>query len=169
MRLLALDLSTTETGYAIMEVEKDKHPKVIKSGVIKIPSSLNESALKIIHVVEEVVKMIVKEDIEDAVSEDIYFKYGRVNAFLALARLQGAFIFAFYKRKLRPPEHVSASEARAALGLAKRKDEAMKGFNKKYKTKYTNDNEIDAIITGFAYCKLRIKMYRSIQKGEKIT
>jgi Holliday junction resolvasome RuvABC endonuclease subunit len=169
MKLLALDLSTTETGYAIMEAEKNKHPKVIKSGIIKVPSSLTESALKIIHVIEEVVKMIVHENIEDAVSEDIYFKFGRVNAFLALAKLQGAFIFAYYKRKLRSPEHISASEARSALGLANKKELAMKEFNKKYKTKYTNDNEIDAIIQGFAYCKLRLKMYRSIQKGEKIT
>lgn len=150
MRIFALDLSTSETGWALFD---DAH--LLKSGVIKVPQNVDDSALKIIHVAEEVIKFLRTEQIEELVSEDIFMSPRMFSAFNILAQLKGAILFAFYKCKLRPPEHISAVSARSLIGITPnvKKDLIIKEFNKKFKTNYTNHNEVDALIQGIAYLK----------------
>ena len=150
MRVLALDLSTSETGWALFD---DK--KLLKSGIIKVSQSIDDSALRIIHVAEEVVKLVRAESVEELVSEDIFLSPRMFSAFNILAQLKGAILFAWYKCKLRPPQHISAVSARSLIGITPnaKKEIVVKEFNKKYKRQYTNHNEVDAIIQGIAYLK----------------
>ncbi len=147
MKVLAFDLSTTESGWCFGE-----EGKVVRFGTIKPSSSLNPIE-KLIYTIEEGAKLIRDFQVDDVVVEDIYCAY--VQAHKILGRLQGAMIFVWWKMKFRAPFIYSTTSARANIGIkgnAKKKD-VMKAINKMLKLKITNDNEADAIVLALNYFK----------------
>ena len=146
--LLGCDLSSTETGWCLA-----KDGKILKYGTIK-PSDKCTPIEKLIAVCEEVQKMIVKYDVNELVIEDIYCGY--IQAFLILARLQGAIIHVWYKMKLRSPVIIRTTVARKAIGAPPtgKKKEVMEYVNKLLKKDFKNDNISDACVLVLAYYKL---------------
>jgi len=145
--LLGLDLSSTETGWCLA-----KNGKIVKYGTIK-PGSDLDSIEKLIYVAEECQKLIIKHRVEELVIEDIYC--GWVQAFLILARLQGAIIHMWYKMKLRGPVIIRTVTARKAIGAPPtgKKKAVMAVVNAILNKDIKNDNISDACVLILAYLK----------------
>ena len=111
-RLLALDVSTTKTGYALM----DENQKLIKSGEFSIEDRELSDAQYATVITKEVFKLVNKYEATDLVIEDIYFAKN-VEYFRRWARVHGAIALTWIIKKGTEPRFIMASEARPLVGL----------------------------------------------------
>jgi Holliday junction resolvasome RuvABC endonuclease subunit len=149
MKTLALDPSTSETGYCISE---DGY--ILKLGTIKPASSL-DLIEKLIYIKEEMVRIVLDEHIDDLILEDIYLKF--FTSYSALAKLQGALITKWWEiRFSKPVLYGKANEMRRIVGIKgnAKKAEIMRELNKNLGTHFTNDNIADAVVLTLAYFKI---------------
>lgn len=156
--ILGLDLSTVATGYCVAKDGKIIHYDTIKSHPKLHPLE------KIIHMVEETQKLVVKYKVDELIIEDIYFAF--IKSFLRLAELRGAVVYMWYKMKLRIPISYRPVTARKIMSVKtskeKIKGKKRRGITKKEVLERVNEllnknikdhNVADAIILVLAYLK----------------
>lgn len=144
MILLALDQSSSHTGYAIV-----KDCKLIETGCINVPASQDLFARTCI-MCEDLIKLMDQCKPDFLCLEEIYGAPGRYTALKALAIVRGALIYVWWKRTGGYPLVIGCSSARAQLGIKgnAKKDEVMAAVNAKFNLKLTNEHEADAVVLG---------------------
>lgn len=107
--ILALDLSTTRTGFAFF----NKGGRLVKQGTIT-PAKDISPLFKINYIVQKIEKIYKK--IDDLVIEDIY--YGKnVKGLILLGRLSGAVIDSWIRYKYKEPFLYTAVQYRPIVGI----------------------------------------------------
>lgn len=149
MKILALDPSTSETGFCISE-----DGKILRLGTIK-PGSTLDLPERLVYIKEEMVTLVLQEHIDDLILEDIYLKF--FSSYSALAKLQGAILIKWWEiRFSKPLLYGKANEMRRIVGIKgnAKKKEIMQELNKNLGTHFTNDNIADAVVLTLAYFKI---------------
>ena len=152
MKVLALDLSTTSTGYCIYDNEKVdygyiQHPKnkILSYGVIK-PSKKQDAIDRIIYIEKEIKELIIAKEVEYVCIEELSSMRG-ASTTKVLATLQGHIEVELRKKdmlviKCRP------SEWRKCKVKGRTRQELKSSAIEYIKNKYdleVNDDEADAI------------------------
>jgi len=109
MKILALDLSTTRSGYALAE-----EGKITQFGFIK-PKASAPVFERILYTIVEVTKLIDQYEPDELVVEDVYMQFAQ--SYGLLGRLQGCCIWAWYKKSGKLLHMVECSHARKVMGL----------------------------------------------------
>ena len=151
-KILALDLSTTTTGFAIGEKNKlEKH------GIIS--SNLKTSIARIVEMRQYISNLIKNNNIQKIVVEEVRPEYNS-HTMKILMWLQAAIVIATYEiDKNIEFQFIGASSWRAELkihqgrGIKRQqlKSEDINYVQKKYNIKVINDDEADAICLFDAY------------------
>lgn len=110
--LLALDASTTSTGYSVFE-----NGKLIKSGTIA-PSATLSMQKRVCYVVGRLEDIVEEFGVENVVEEDIFFN-GMTEVFEALAQLKGALMYMLNSKKIKV-EYVPPTAWKSFFGIARR-------------------------------------------------
>lgn len=144
MRILSLDQSSTSTGFVVLEdgVVKDM-------GCIEVTASLDLD-FRVIALMHDVEKLILKYKPTHVCVEEIYGRPGRYMAFKALAIVRGALIWLWWRLGLSQLVVISCTHARAQLGIKGNatKEEITKAVNAKFKLNVTNEHTADAVVIG---------------------
>ncbi len=156
MRVLALDISTKSTGYAVFD-----EGELIQSGCITATSaSVLERIEKITKELEEKVDI---DSINKVIVEDPLPAFCGHNTvvYKALTYAQGSIAIMLHRHNKLKMEFFTSSEWRAKCGIHTGKGikrDALKqldiDFVKENYNKIVNDDEADAIGIGHAYCCL---------------
>ena len=154
MKVLALDISTKSTGYAVFD-----EGELIQSGCITATSSfVLERIEKITKELEEKVDI---DSIDKVIVEDPLpaFCGHNMTVYKALTYAQGNIAIMLYRHNKLTMEFISSSEWRARCGIHTGrgvKRDVLKqldiDFVKENYNKTVNDDEADAIGIGHAYC-----------------
>ena len=145
MKILGLDLSTTETGYCIYD-------GTFKVGKIKPKSTIPRNN-RICLIVKDISELIAQNNIEVVVIEEIYLNYA--TSAMVLGRLQGAIIYMLKDKYQIEPIFYDCSHSRKNVGLnghAKKKEVCI-FVSKKLNQEITNDNEADSVIVVLNHLK----------------
>ena len=106
IRILALDISTSTTGFAVMD---EKH-KLIKSGQFSMKERLSDTRYAF-SITKKVISLVKKHNITDLVIEDVF--YGKnVKNIKTWCRVHGAVAMYWYNAHKIEPLFIMASEAR---------------------------------------------------------
>lgn len=146
MKILAFDISSSSTGYSVLEDKKLK-----KYGLIEL-SSKSSHGKKLYDFEQELVKIILQENPDLIIIEDI-FKGRNANTFKVLSLFRGVAIKAIYGIIKDDPISLMASEARSLVGCPNSKEEAFDFVIANFKVKFDFDkhNDIaDSIVLGLA-------------------
>jgi len=109
MKILGLDLSTVNTGWAIYDGE------VCKYGSIPIESRLTFFE-KVRYIIKEIDKVVKEHKPVELAIEDTYFGLNQ-QGFKVLTRLSGAVMYYWYLRKHKVCKFLLATQARKEIGL----------------------------------------------------
>ena len=155
--LLALDLSLSSTGYAVIQWE-DSKATVIEVGHIdnKRKGRMKWShGKRLLHIYEELSFVINSyPDIELVVRENGVSRFNRATQ--VLFRVVGVVDLLLEEYGLQPSEEISISETKKLItGNGKAEKEEVATAVQQYLTESTtfvNDDESDAVAVGVAYC-----------------
>ena len=155
--LLALDLSLSSTGYAVIQWE-DSKATVIEVGHIdnKRKGRMKWShGKRLLHIYEELSFVINSyPDIELVVREKGVSRFNRATQ--VLFRVVGVVDLLLEEKELKPSEEISISETKKLItGNGKAEKEEVATAVQQYLTESTtfvNDDESDAVAVGVAYC-----------------
>lgn len=110
-KILALDISTTTTGFAVM----NKTNRLLKSGQFSMKERLSDTKYAS-SITKKVVELVNKYNITDLVIEDVY--YGQnVNNLKTWCRVHGAVAMFWYNKTKKEPLFIMATEARKLNGI----------------------------------------------------
>lgn len=147
--LLALDISSKSTGYAILE---DGYLCFDTIGMIKI-NPKGQCGERLTKLEKEIKKILKKYKPDCIVIEDI-FSGRNANTFKILSMFRGIAIKTIYEFTKQDPLIIMASKARSSLGIKNHKEDAFEFISKKYPTLnwvFKKDNDMaDAIVLGLA-------------------
>lgn len=155
--LLALDLSLSSTGYAVIQWE-DSKATVIEVGHIdnKRKGRMKWShGKRLLHIYEELSFIINSyPDIELVVREKGVSRFNRATQ--VLFRVVGVVDLLLEEKELKPSEEISISETKKLItGNGKAEKEEVAEAVQQYLTEsvtFVNDDESDAVAVGVAYC-----------------
>jgi Holliday junction resolvasome RuvABC endonuclease subunit len=144
MILLSLDQSSTSTGFVVLN-----DGKIMDMGCIEISKSLDLD-LRVIALMHDMEKLIIKYKPTHVCVEEIYARPGRYTAFKALAIVRGALIWVWWRLGLSQLVVISCTHARAQLGIKGNaaKEEIITAVNAKFKLNITNEHTADALVVG---------------------
>ena len=149
MILLALDISSQSTGYAILE---DGYLCPDTIGMIKIKAK-NLYGERLVQLEKGIKKLLKKYKPDYVVIEDI-FKGRNANTFKILSLFRGIAIKTIYEFTKQDPLSIMASRARSSLGIKNHKEDAFAFIVTKYPAlglTFDKDNDVaDAIVLGLA-------------------
>lgn len=144
MRFMSLDLSTTDTGYAIFE-----NDQLITYGSISF--NVKDTYKRIILIVEAIQEQLAGMEIDHVVFEDSFSGVNK-RVVVILNRLAGGVIWVADRLGISfstyPPKIIK--KFITGNGNAN-KQMVIDAINKKYKCELTNDNIADAIAIGLTY------------------
>lgn len=147
--ILALDLSTNITGWAVFD-----GTNLINHGVIRAEKS--DKPMKRMHTMREGIQEITKQyDITQAVIEEVY-QSGGYKTFKSLCKLQGVIEYNLIVHDRVPVDFVYPTTWKSFNGVTGRQRAAQKASSKKIvKDKYNidvvSDDESDVILLGNYY------------------
>lgn len=158
MRILALDVSSKSSGFALIV-----DGKIIPDGYGCIcPDKKDCLGARLVFFQNEINRLIDLYSPDDIIIEDI-FKGFSVIAFKVLAQFRGVAIKTIFEKTGRDPHCILAIEARSILKIRMKKEDAFKDATKKFKIKgfdFERDNDIvDAICLGMALYKMKESAY----------
>lgn len=142
--LLALDQSSTKTGYCLMVDGKIK-----EVGCINVRASLDLFE-RTVEMSKDIRELLNKFKPDYLCLEEIYGLPGRYTALKALAIVRGALILVWYEYKHEAPIVINCSSARCKIGIKgnAKKPEVMAAVNAKFNLKIENEHEADAVVLG---------------------
>ena len=140
--ILALDISTSITGYSVV----DRDGKILKSGFVDLRKK-KSFVEKVSHAKNEIIMNCVGQDIQAvAVEKNLQaFRRGFSSAATidALARMNGAVSYACASFYDAPLKNIDVNEARKKMGI-KIPKEKLCGINKKEQVKRALDDILEA-------------------------
>lgn len=113
MKVLALDVSTTTTGFAIM----DSHLKLIEYGQFSIKNRELSDTMYAVGITDKSIKLAEKYNVDNIVIENIFYAKNP-HYFRRWARVHGALALEWYKKTKKEPTFIMAIEARPKVGLS---------------------------------------------------
>jgi Holliday junction resolvasome RuvABC endonuclease subunit len=142
--LLALDQSSTATGYCVM-----RNGKISEVGCINVRASLDLFE-RTVEMSKDIRELLNKFKPDYLCLEEIYGLPGRYTALKALAIVRGALILVWYEYKHEAPIVINCSSARCKIGIKgnAKKPEVMAAVNAKFNLKIENEHEADAVVLG---------------------
>lgn len=157
MKLLALDLSLSSTGYAVIQWE-DGCATVLEVGHIdnKRKGRMKWSHGKRLLNIYEELSFVINSypDIEQVVREKSVSRFNRSTQ--VLFRVVGVVDLLLEEYGLQPSKEITISETKKVItGDGKAEKEAVATAVQQYlaeKVNFTNDDESDAVAVGVAYC-----------------
>lgn len=162
LRIMALDQSTTETGFSVFD-----NAELVHSGSIALPG--DEPMDRIVYLVEWVMSCIKNWNIDQVAIEDIQLQFfkgkgnnesAQVKTYKTLAHLQGALLFMCHQLSINCHViHVSTWRAHAGI-TAKTRHDAKVSAKKKMEAKYDrvfSVDEAEAICIGAYVAEKHIK------------
>jgi Holliday junction resolvasome RuvABC endonuclease subunit len=152
MRILAFDISSTSTGYALI-IDGYVSKKLV--GVIGPPKKTFGEKLDFF--AKQVKKLIKKHKPDHIVCEDI-FKGPSVLVFKILAGFRGVFFQKVFETTGQEPMSIMASSARSLLMIKNTKEDAFDVINVEYRLDYVlekDNDKTDAIVLGLAATKIQ--------------
>jgi len=150
-KVLALDLSTTETGYALFQDES-----IVRFDIIKPSSKLSalERSIEVAWAIEELIDL---HEPDEVVIESTYMAFPQSAELLG--RLHGMIIWIWKNYSSKLPIYLVATHIRKVMGIkgvirGKEGKKAIINYVERL-TNLTigNDNVADAILTGLCYLK----------------
>jgi len=146
MRILGLDLSTTETGWCIY------NDGIFQVGKIK-PKTTDSRNDRIQYTTYNIKELVQAFKIDLVIIEDIYLNYA--TSAMVLGRLQGAVIYMLKDTFKCEPIFYDCSHARKNVGLNghAKKYEVCAFVSKKLNQEIINDNTADAVIVVLNHLK----------------
>lgn len=147
MIILALDLSTSDTGFSIFD---SKTHELLKYGDIKgVGEDYYEKIEKMYYRIEEIVEA---EKIEYIVFEDSFVGFKNLQSVIKLNRLAGLVLSICFKKKIPfksiPPKVIKKFVTENGSAS---KDLVQEVVNKKFNLEIKNDNISDAIAIGYTF------------------
>jgi len=152
MKILAFDISSVSTGYALI----DNGAIVIDGYGLIIPNQRKCQGERLSYFSRSISKIINKYKPDIIAIEDI-FKGRNIITFKSLSMFRGVAIRAIYEKIKRDPISIMAVTARSLLGTGITKEDSFKTIVKKYNFDFDfeKDNDVvDAIILGLAINKM---------------
>jgi Holliday junction resolvasome RuvABC endonuclease subunit len=149
--ILALDLSTTETGYSIC-----RENRIACFGIIK-PSSKLDAIQRSFIIAEDVEKKIVAENIDKIIIEDSYI--GFPTSAMLLGKLHGMIAFQSFRYLQKAPLWITATHVRKVMGIKgikqgkQGKQDIIEVVNHLGFPEVRNDNIADSILLALSYLK----------------
>ena len=143
-KLLALDQSSSHTGYCLMV-----DGKIQEVGCINVRASLDLFE-RTVEMSKDIRELLNKFKPDYLCLEEIYGLPGRYTALKALAIVRGALILVWYEYKHEAPIIMNCSSARCKIGIKgnAKKPEVMAAVNAKFNLKIENEHEADAVVLG---------------------
>lgn len=152
MKVLALDQSTTCSGYSVFIDGRYDHSGVVDLHLIK------DTNVRFKRMYEELYKLVEDENPDSVVIEDTQAQGGNMSVFKLLCQLQGILIGAFYAKGI-PFTIMTPSHWRNILGYSqgpKVKRAELKQQSKDYAKEHFGvtgkEDMLEAICIGAAYC-----------------
>lgn len=148
MKILALDQSTTCTGYAIYEY---KSKKLLTSGIIKLKE---KDVYDRINIMTDRIKELIEQEEIIAVC---YEKTGKIQGVLTaikLGMLRGSILYMLNQKNILNAEiNINAHKSQFGIKSKKRDDQKAEAIQivKMMHEKDVNDDEADAISIGFYF------------------
>ena len=112
MKVLALDISTTTTGFAVM----DSKLKLIEYGQFSIKDRTLSDTMYAFSIEKKVIKLAVKYKLSDTIIEDVYCGKN-VKSLKTWCRVHGGVGVAWYKKYKKEPVFIMAMVARKQIGI----------------------------------------------------
>jgi Holliday junction resolvasome RuvABC endonuclease subunit len=155
MIILALDISSKSTGYAVLQ---DDLPIADGYGLI-CPSPKFTIGAKLVYFQNEVVALITKFKPDVIVTEQI-FRGPNTATFKVLSQFSGVALKTIFEQIGREPEMMLAVEARSCLGVRYKKEEAFEDLTSKFNLQHFDNFEqhndiVDAFALAFAIVEIR--------------
>ena len=164
MIILALDQSTSHTGYCVIV-----DGALGDMGVINVPDSLDLN-MRTVAMCHDVEKLIQKYHPDYLVLEEIFALPGRYNAIKALAILRGALVYLWWLRSLSCPIVLHCNTARVQLGIKgnAQKLDVMNAVNSKFNLNVTNEHVSDAVVLAVVASAMLTSGKTELAKPEKV-
>ena len=112
MKILALDISTTTTGFAVMNSKL----KLIEYGQFSIKDRTLSDTMYASGIEKKVIKLATKYKLSDSIIEDVYCGKN-VKSLKTWCRVHGAVGVAWYKKYKKEPVFMMAMVARRKIGI----------------------------------------------------
>lgn len=155
MIILSIDPGIEKVGYAFFNNKDKSQFKLLQSGLIKTKKSLSTQE-RIFNICEELNSLITKFSPKKIILEKIFF-FKNQKTIISVAQFQGAVLYMAKKKKilcdfLTP---LQIKEIITGYGNSDKKNvEKMIRLTFSLNNKKIEDDEIDAIACGLAYCYL---------------
>ena len=158
MKILSLDQSLSITAWSVFDTGE-----LITYGIVKTGNSKKHTQEERIEmIVNKIIELIDKYDIEQVILEDIQSQKN-VKTYRILSMLLGILTYKLYEMKI-PFEIISPSSWRSTLCIKGRKRVEQKANAKLFvKNKYDIDvteDEADSICIGLSYIKKKRKVFK---------
>lgn len=154
MRLLSIDSGIERTGFAVLNKEKSEF-KLLTSGLIKTSKSLSLED-RLIQIYDEVKSIINKFKPEIIILEQIFF-FKNQKTIVKVAQAQGVVLLLAAQQKLQTAflTPLQIKQTITGYGMADKKSiRKMLQLTLKDVILSNQDDELDAIACGLAYCYL---------------
>ncbi len=154
MILLSIDSGLEKTGYAIFE-HSSREPEYIDSGLVKTSKNQNNQE-RILKIYEEVKTVIKKYSPQVIVIERLLF-FRNQKTVISVGQTQGVILLLAAENKLRTEFLTPLQIKQIVTGYGqsdKKSVRKMVELTVKIKKTIKEDDEIDAIACGLAYCYL---------------
>jgi len=153
MIILALDSGFDKTGYAVFHKKNQQNIILITSGLIK--TSQNDLLEKrLFNVYQKVYKLVKKYCPKKLILEQLFF-FKNQKTMVKVSQAQGATLLLAGQNKI-PVEFLTPLEIKQIVtgyGQSDKKAvEKMLRLQLNLKQKFKDDDEVDAIACGYAYC-----------------
>lgn len=164
--ILALDISSKSTGYAIIQ---DGKIDLDAYGLI-LPDKKQSEGQQLSFFASEIKRLIDLYKPTHITAEDIFCGFNKIS-FKVLAMFRGVALKTIYEATGQDPFSMMAVEARSALKLPIQKDKLFKAAVKRFKLKgfdFDRDNDVvDAFCLGLAYYAILIGKAKLNTKSKK--